>query len=57
MGAPDILVNNAGIATVSLLQSMQTTMWDEMIRINLSSVFYCAAGLDHMIFRLFPCNR
>ena len=49
LGAPDILVNNAGIATVSLLEDMETAMWDEMIRVNLSSVFYCTrAVLPHM---------
>ena len=49
LGPPDILVNNAGIATVSLLEDMQTAMWDEMIRVNLSSVFFCTrAVLPHM---------
>ena len=49
LGAPDILVNNAGIASVSLLEDMETAMWDEMIRVNLSSVFYCTrAVLPHM---------
>jgi 3-oxoacyl-[acyl-carrier protein] reductase len=41
LGDPHILVNNAGIATVSLLQDMPTPMWDEMLRINLKSVFLC----------------
>lgn len=49
LGPPDILVNNAGIATVSLLEDMETAMWDEMIRVNLSSVFFCTrAVLPHM---------
>ena len=49
LGAPDILVNNAGIATVSRLEAMETAMWDEMIRVNLSSVFFCTrAVLPHM---------
>ena len=49
LGPPDILVNNAGIATVPLLEDMETAMWDEMIRINLSSLFYCTrAVLPHM---------
>jgi 3-oxoacyl-[acyl-carrier protein] reductase len=34
-------VNNAGIATVSLLEEMTAAVWDEMIRINLRSVFLC----------------
>jgi len=49
LGPPDILVNNAGIATVSLLEDMPTAMWDEMLRVNLSSVFFCTrAVLPHM---------
>ena len=45
LGAPDILVNNAGIATVSHLENMATAMWDEMIRINLKSVFLCTRAV------------
>ena len=41
LGAPHILVNNAGIATVALLENMATAMWDEMLRVNLKSVFLC----------------
>lgn len=49
LGPPDILVNNAGIATVALLENMPTAQWDEMIRINLTSVFYgCRAVMPHM---------
>jgi 3-oxoacyl-[acyl-carrier protein] reductase len=44
-GSPDILVNNAGICTVSLLAEMSTAMWDEMIRINLKSVFLCTRAV------------
>jgi 3-oxoacyl-[acyl-carrier protein] reductase len=45
LGAPHILVNNAGIATVSLMEEMSTAMWDEMIRINLKSVFLCTRAV------------
>ena len=45
LGDPHILVNNAGIATVSLLEDMSTAMWDEMIRINLTSVFLCTRAV------------
>jgi 3-oxoacyl-[acyl-carrier protein] reductase len=45
LGDPHILVNNAGIATVSLLEEMTTAMWDEMIRINLKSVFLCTRAI------------
>jgi 3-oxoacyl-[acyl-carrier protein] reductase len=41
LGDPDILVNNAGIVTVQHLETMPTAMFDEMIRINLKSVFLC----------------
>lgn len=49
LGPTDILVNNAGIATVSRLDLMPTAQWDEMLRINLTSVFYgCRAVLPQM---------
>jgi 3-oxoacyl-[acyl-carrier protein] reductase len=41
-GHIDILVNNAGIDTTSLVVDMSTDMWDEMMRINLRSVFLCS---------------
>ncbi|MCB8839468.1 SDR family NAD(P)-dependent oxidoreductase [Aurantimonas sp. VKM B-3413] len=44
-GAPDILVNNAGIVTVSLLEDMATATFDEMIRIDLKSVFLCTRAV------------
>ena len=39
LGDVDILCNNAGIDTVSLLDDMPIDMWDEMMRVNLRSVF------------------
>ncbi len=39
--AADILVNNAGIDTTSTVLEMPTSMWDDMIRINLRSIFLC----------------
>lgn len=41
VGSPDILVNNAGIDTTSNVVDMPTALWDEMIEINLRSVFLC----------------
>ena len=38
-GTPDILVNNAGITRDTLLMMMKDEQWDEIININLSSVF------------------
>ena len=40
-GRIDILVNNAGIASASLVEKMPVTMWDEMLAVNLRSVFLC----------------
>ena len=45
LGDPDILVNNAGIVTVQHLETMPTAMFDEMIRINLKSVFLCTRAV------------
>src|SRR5579875_339113 len=45
LGQIDILVNNAGIDTTSRLVDMPTEMWDEMIRVNLRSVFLCARAV------------
>lgn len=38
-GRIDVLVNNAGILTQCHLAAMPTTMWDEMMRVNLRSAF------------------
>ena len=40
-GRIDILVNNAGIATVSTVGEMPVALWDEMLAVNLRSVFLC----------------
>jgi 3-oxoacyl-[acyl-carrier protein] reductase len=44
-GPVDILINNAGIDTTSLVVDMPTSLWDEMIRINLRSVFLCTRAV------------
>lgn len=41
-GDIDILVNNAGMLTQSRCADMSTAMWDEMLRVDLRSVFLCA---------------
>lgn len=52
LGRIDILVNNAGIDTTSRVADMPTAMWDDMIRVNLRSVFLCTrAVLPHMVHR------
>lgn len=40
-GNVDILINNAGIAHIGLLSDMSDLEWDNLIRTNLYSVFYC----------------
>lgn len=52
LGKIDILVNNAGIDTTSPLVDMPTSMWDQMMAINLRSIFLCTrAVLPGMIER------
>lgn len=41
LGEVDVLVNGAGIDTTSEVASMPTEIWDEMLRVNLRSVFLC----------------
>lgn len=45
LGPPDILVNNAGIVNVSGLEEMPTATWNEMIRVDLTSVFLCTRAV------------
>src|SRR5215213_23988 len=44
-GRIDILVNNAGIDSTSQVVDMPTEMWDEMIRVNLRSIFLCTRAV------------
>lgn len=54
LGHIDILVNNAGIDTTSFVVDMPTAMWDQMMEVNLKSVFLCTrAVLKPMIDRKF----
>ena len=39
-GAVDTCINNAGISKDNLLLRMSPEQWDEVIRVNLNSVFY-----------------
>ncbi|WP_448677857.1 SDR family NAD(P)-dependent oxidoreductase [Delftia acidovorans] len=48
-GGIDILVNNAGMLTQSRCADMSTAMWDEMLSVDLRSVFLCARrAVPHM---------
>lgn len=48
-GGIDILVNNAGMLTQSRCADMSTALWDEMLRVDLRSVFLCARqAVPHM---------
>lgn len=50
LGFIDTVVNNAGILTESKIVDMTTEMWDEMLAINLRSVFLgCRAALPAML--------
>jgi 3-oxoacyl-[acyl-carrier protein] reductase len=42
LGGIDILVNNAGILTESPVETMNDQMWDDMLRVDLRSVFLCS---------------
>ena len=47
LGAVDILVNNAGITKAAMAHKMSVEQWDDVIRVDLDSVFYmtrCVLG-------------
>lgn len=48
----DVLVNNAGIAYFGLLTDMSDNDWEQIIRTNLSSAFYCSReAIPYMVAR------
>ncbi len=50
LGKVDILVNNAGITRDQLLMRMSDEDWDQVLNVNLKSVFLCSrAVLRHMV--------
>lgn len=44
-GKVDVLINNAGIYNFNLIQDIEETEWDEIININLKSVFLCSQAV------------
>ena len=40
LGSVDILVNNAGITKAAMAHKMSIEQWDDVIRVDLDSVFY-----------------
>ncbi|MEI6046325.1 MAG: 3-oxoacyl-[acyl-carrier-protein] reductase [Chloroflexota bacterium] len=51
-GQIDILVNNAGITRDKTLKNMTRQQWDEVIHVNLGSVFNCTRHvIPHMLSR------
>lgn len=52
LGVPDVLVNSAGILTEVPLVEMDVETWDEMIAVDLRSVFLCCRWtVPHMVAR------
>jgi 3-oxoacyl-[acyl-carrier protein] reductase len=45
LGRIDILVNNAGIDTISTVVEMPLAMWQQMMDVNLTSVFLCTKAV------------
>ncbi|MGN0299345.1 MAG: elongation factor P 5-aminopentanone reductase [Lachnospiraceae bacterium] len=49
-GRIDVLVNNAGISWIGLLQDMDSQLWNQMVNVNLTSVFNCCQiAIPYMI--------
>lgn len=50
-GGVDILVNNAGITRDTLLMRMSEEQWDEVIRVNLKSVFNMTKAVQRVMLK------
>lgn len=50
-GTVDVLVNNAGITRDTLVLRMKPEMWQSVIDINLSGVFYCTQAFFKLASR------
>ena len=51
LGGVDILVNNAGITKDGLFVRMSDEAWDQVLEVNLGSVFRLTRGLAHPMMR------
>ncbi|MEG1572239.1 MAG: beta-ketoacyl-ACP reductase [Bacteroidales bacterium] len=50
-GAIDILINNAGITRDSSLKKMTPEMWQQVIDVNLTGVFYCGKVISEYMLK------
>lgn len=50
-GSVDVLVNNAGITRDSLLMRMSEEQWEEVIRVNLTSVFNMTKAVQKVMLK------
>ena len=51
LGGIDVLVNNAGITRDTLVMSMKSDQWDDVIATNLRSVFLCSKAVLRPMLR------
>jgi 3-oxoacyl-[acyl-carrier protein] reductase len=50
-GTIDILINNAGITRDNLLMRMNEDQWDEVLRVNLKSIFNLTKGITRTMLK------
>jgi 3-oxoacyl-[acyl-carrier protein] reductase len=50
-GTIDILINNAGITRDNLLMRMSEDQWDEVLRVNLKSIFNLTKGITRTMLK------
>jgi 3-oxoacyl-[acyl-carrier protein] reductase len=52
LGPIEILVNNAGITRDNLLMRMKDSEWDDVLRANLNSVYYCTQAVIRSMMKV-----